>query len=260
MNKHLIKAHLRIVLVFVISIVSVVFILFPVSKLYKETSILSIPVIAFIVIISTFGYVLSFTKTKTYHVISDWITFFTLSSLSILCIFSFFILPSNVNQSSMFPTLSSNDRILIYHYKYEVELHDIVVIEINIDVYPNIPISSFIDPYETDQKDFVYYVKRVYGMKGDTITFERTSPNSDTYYILINDVKLISSVDVSYTLNFSQMQFLESQLNNHVIEEGYFVLGDNALASLDSRAFGLVREVDMMGKVVFKLWPFGRVS
>jgi signal peptidase I len=25
-------------------------------------------------------------------------------------------LPSNVNQSSMFPTLSSNDRILIYHY------------------------------------------------------------------------------------------------------------------------------------------------
>ena len=260
MNKHLIKSNIRLGILLVLSILSTLFILFPVSKLYEETSILSIPVIALIVIVSIFGYGLSFTSKQTYHIVSDWITFFTLSCLSILFIFSFFILPSNVNQSSMFPTLSSNDRILIYHYKYEVKRHDIVVIEMNQDVYPNIPISSFIDAYETNQNDFVYYVKRVYGMKGDKITFERTSPNADTYYIYINDVKIISSVDVSYTLNFSQVALINAQLNNQIIEEGYFVLGDNALASLDSRAFGLVRDIDIMGKVVFKLWPFGRVS
>ena len=260
MKKHLLKSHIRIVLLLVISIISIVFIVFPVSKLYEETSILSINVILIIVIISMFGYILSFVNGSKYQRASDWITFFALSFISILFVFSFFILPSNVNQSSMFPTLSSNDRILIYHFKYEVEKNDIVVIEMKQDVYPNIPSSSFMNAYSTDQNDFVYYVKRVYGIKGDKITFERISNNSDSFYIFINDIKVESSVNVSYTLTFNQMEFLKTQLKDDMIEEGFFVLGDNALASLDSRAFGLVREVDIMGKVIFKLWPFGSVS
>ena len=260
MRKHVLKSGIRMIFLLVISIISIVFIVFPVSKLYEKTSILSISVILIVLMISMSGYVLSFFKQSTYQHVSDWITFFSLSFMSILFVFSFFILPSNVNQSSMFPTLSSNDRILIYHFMYEVEKNDIVVIEMRQDVYPNIPNTSFMDPYSTNQNDFVFYVKRVYAMKGDTITFERTSNNSDTFYIFVNDVKLESSVNVSYTLTFNQMTFLQSQLKDSVIEQGYFVLGDNALASLDSRAFGLVREIDVMGKVIFKLWPFGGVS
>lgn len=260
MRKHVLKSSIRMIFLLAISTISIVFIVFPVSKLYEETSILSISLILIVLMISMSGYVLSFFKQSTYQHVSDWITFFSLSFVSILFVFSFFILPSNVNQSSMFPTLSSHDRILIYHFMYEVEKNDIVVIEMRQDVYPNIPNTSFMDAYSTNQNDFVYYVKRVYAMKGDTITFERTSNNSDTFHIFVNDVKLESSVNVSYTLTFSQMTFLQSQLKDSVIEQGYFVLGDNALASLDSRAFGLVRDIDVMGKVIFKLWPFGGVS
>jgi signal peptidase I len=175
-------------------------------------------------------------------------------------VFSFILLPSNVNQSSMFPTLSSGDRILIYHFQYETKRDDIVVIEMRPEIYPLIPQASFIDPDTGLASDLVYYVKRVFGMSGDTLTFERTSFNSEQFHIFLNGTQLFSTSQVAYTLSYQQKVALEDQLESNVIPNDFvFVLGDNALSSLDSRAFGLVRDEDIMGKVIYKLWPFGGV-
>lgn len=261
MKKLHVKATIKLLLSLVISIISIQFLIVPVSKLQLETSFISIPLIIILLILSIVGFMMIFLKQHVIHQVSDWLTFFTLSFLSVMFVFSFVILPSNVNQSSMFPTLASGDRIIIYHYQYETTLNDIVVIEMRQDVYPQVPNSSFIDPQTQDTTDFVYYVKRVYGMEGDIITFVRTSFNSEQFHIFINGVQLFSTSQVAYTLTFLQKLALEDQLEGQTIPDDFvFVLGDNALSSLDSRAFGLVRDQDIMGKVIFKLWPFGGVS
>lgn len=260
MKKKVVLASIRLTVIFLLSAMTIRFILTPVSKLQAETSFLTIGWIIGLLILSVISFFLIFIPNKVFQSMSEWIGFFTLSFLSIMFVFSFFILPSNVNQSSMFPTLSSGDRILIYHYQYDVEKDDIVVIEMRSNIYPNIPNASFIDPDTSQMNDFVYYVKRVFGIPGDILTFERVSFLSENFYIFINGEKLYSVSDAAYTVTQLQKNAITSQLVENVIESGYFVLGDNAPSSLDSRAFGLVREMDIMGKVVFKIWPFGGVS
>ena len=39
-------------------------------------------------------------------------------------------------------------------------------------------------------------------------------------------------------------------------DDEYFILGDNRLISKDSRYFGPIKESDLMGEVVFRIWPF----
>lgn len=260
MKKKYIYAFIRVSLIILISALSINFISTPVSKLQAETSFLTIELIIGLIVLTIISFFILFIAKKTYQMISEWILFFILSFLSIMFIFSFFILPSNVNQSSMFPTLSSGDRILIYHYQYEVKKDDIVVIEMRPTIYPNIPSGSFIDEQSNQVKDYVYYVKRVYGMPGDTINFERVSILSENFNIFINGEKVFSISGVAYTVTQSQKLAIELQLVENKIESGYFVLGDNAPSSLDSRAFGLVRDIDVMGKVIYKLWPIGGVS
>lgn len=44
-------------------------------------------------------------------------------------------------------------------------------------------------------------------------------------------------------------------------DEGIFVLGDNAMASLDSRDYGLIRHDQVLGKALFRIKPkFGRIT
>ena len=39
-------------------------------------------------------------------------------------------------------------------------------------------------------------------------------------------------------------------------EDEYFVLGDNRPFSFDSRRFGILPEENIIGRVVFRAWPF----
>ena len=43
-------------------------------------------------------------------------------------------------------------------------------------------------------------------------------------------------------------------------EDEYFILGDNRLISKDSRYFGPVTKSEIIGKVVFRLFPFNKIG
>ncbi len=72
-----------------------------------------------------------------------------------------------------------------------------------------------------------------YGAKisvGDVIVFRRSGQN---------DIKRVESIS----------------------DEGVFVVGDNRMASLDSRDYGLVRHDQVLGKALFRIKPkFGRIG
>lgn len=257
MNKHLLKISTRIVLITILGISSWVFLVIDVSKFVSRQSLINEPIIIVLTFLGIIFSLLSFNTRKILKELGEWASFIMMSTVFILMVFSFILLPSNVNQSSMYPTLESGDRILVYHFNYEPEFNDIVVVEMDKETYPTIPDTSFLD----ETSDVVYYVKRLLGMPGDRLTFERTNVGSDTYYVLINDTYALSPTSLKYTLTNTQRLYLKDQLLIDVIpDDMYFVLGDNAVSSLDSRGFGLVYEQDMMGKVIFGLWPFGAIS
>lgn len=221
--------------------------------------------------------------------ILDWFTFLSVSLMGIFVLFLFFILPSDVSQSSMSPTLEDGNRIVVYHFNYEPQLDDIVIIKITKEDFPQLSESHFykkktvcpllfkflnddcITTVVNDQfgnpviLDEIYFVKRVVGVEGDYIRFiEDSDISSDTskkYNIIINGVLYKNPYDETYVFTSLQKAVIEEGLVNQKIPANYLLIfGDNKDNSTDSKNFGVVKTDNIMGKVIFKLLPIGGVK
>lgn len=225
----------------------IIFIISDVTQFTNATQYFSLTLFFVFVVILCVSIVLKSKASSLIKQINEWVLFISVSLSFILLIFSFVIIPSNVNQQSMMPTLNDGDRILIFHFNYEPKRGDIIVIEVNHEDYPMIPMSTFKD------SETVFFVKRLVGLPGDRIHFELENGQS---YLYINDEKVLSVSGHGYLVTEQQQLWIRSQLKDGILQQ-YFVLGDNSTSSLDSIEFGHVDPLDIMGKVVFRLWPFG---
>ncbi|MBM6968312.1 signal peptidase I [Pseudoramibacter alactolyticus] len=134
-----------------------------------------------------------------------------------------------VQGSSMYPTLKQSERLVINKLEYEIgepAYGDIVVLRY----------SRGID-----------YVKRVIAKGGDTIEIK----NMKVY----RNGRLLKE---SYINKESYGDFAKVT----VPAGKYFVMGDNRANSSDSRYadLGFVDEDDMIGHVVFRFWPWGKIG
>ena len=97
--------------------------------------------------------------------------------------------------------------------------------------------------YFDAKKDFV---KRVIGLPGEQVEVRQGT-------VYINDIPLIEPyIDRAGSGEFCKGDFCALEL----AEKEYYVLGDNRSSSNDSRAWGPVREDQVVGKVWFVYWPF----
>ena len=73
--------------------------------------------------------------------------------------------------------------------------------------------------------------------------------------LTIQNYKKVESLEEAYELN-------QKKANRIVGGMMWMRMGDNRMNSLDSRsaAVGLVPEDEIMGKVVFRIWPFDRIG
>lgn len=175
---------------------------------------------------------LSLTKQfKTFKWV-DTIQFFVISILIVLHIITFYVFTAQVYQSSMQPTLSEGDRLIVYQFDYEPKRNDIVVIFMDSDHYLG--------------ADDSHYVKRIVGLPGDTITVNGSNQ------LLING-EVVQQLPTSYV---EKVVNLIAFLPENKIQPGfYFVLGDNVANSQDSRSLGFIREEDIKAKVIFRFFP-----
>lgn len=128
---------------------------------------------------------------------------------------------------SMDPTVVQGEVIFVNKLAYRlgsVERGDIVTFH-----YP-------LDP----EKD---YIKRAIGLPGDEVTIENGE-------VFVNGIKL----DEPYlsTATTDEGTWI-------VPEDMYFVMGDNRLESVDSRAWGFVPEEDLIGKALAVYWPINHM-
>ena len=178
----------------------------------------------------------------------------------ILCIFIALILaliiryyigtPTIVKLSSMYPTLQSNQRLILNRWGRTIkklpERGDIITFQAPSDKMlteneydNNNPVAKYEDDPSNWFNKFVFYVleinkesyiKRVIGLPGEHVQIM----NGKVY---INGTELKES----YLQDSVTTQNPKGLLNDFVVPEGYiFAMGDNRVASTDCREFGCI--------------------
>ena len=110
----------------------------------------------------------------------------------------------------MEPTLKARQLVLVKRDVSSVQREDIVVFCIKQSVY----------------------IKRIVAVAGDTVQLTDCR-------VYVNGVYVYP-----YTCD------IDSQIEYHLEEGQYFVLGDNGEASIDSRVFGVISENQLLGKAI----------
>lgn len=147
---------------------------------------------------------------------------------------------TEVNGSSMLPTLKDGDNLIVDKISYrfhEPERFDIIVF-----------------PFE--YKESTYYIKRIIGLPGETVQIDEEGK------IYINGEVL----QESYGREVIKPEHLGIASEPVLLgEDEYFVLGDNRNNSSDSRIpeVGNIKRDRIIGRAWVRIWPleeFGKVS
>ena len=174
--------------------------------------------------------------------ILDWIESFVFAVFVIILIFIFLFRIVTVDGHSMDSTLDDKDRVIISHLNYDPKNDDIVVVN-----------SSVLGKT---------LIKRVIGISGDTVKIDY---NTNTVYV---NGKAISNEHIDNTMLDKGMfdpsyKISDGVYEYKVPENSIFIMGDNRNNSTDSRTIGFVSNDDVMGHVIFRLYPFkkfGRIK
>lgn len=139
---------------------------------------------------------------------------------------------TQVNGNSMKNTLYDKDNLIVDKITYrftDPKRFDIVVF-----------------PHTNSEGKEIYYIKRVIGLPGETVQISEGT-------IFINNVPLEE--------DYGCEEILEGKLAASPVtleEDEYFVLGDNRNHSSDSREIGPVNKKIILGRAVFRIYPFSR--
>ncbi|GAB1262084.1 signal peptidase I [Aurantivibrio plasticivorans] len=196
-------------------------------------------------------------------------SFFPILAL-VLVLRSFVIEPFQIPSESMVPTLEVGDFILVNKFTYGLRLPVARTKVVNISDPKRGDVMVFFPPHESR-----YFIKRVIGLPGDTITYnnhELTINGEVIEQTFVKSEGATSSREHCARAN-SNYHLMEETLGEtthilrkcvvpgslsrkgtYVVPEGhYFMMGDNRDNSSDSRDWGVVPEERIVGKA-FAIW------
>ena len=139
----------------------------------------------------------------------------------VILIRTFIITPVRVDGASMNKTLE-NGQILLLYKLGNVKRYDIVVLD------------------EEIEDEII--IKRIIGMPNDTVEIKNGK-------IYVNDEEIEEEYAYGQTSDYDKITLKDDE---------YFILGDNRPISKDSRYFGPVKEDEIIGKIIFRLWPINK--
>lgn len=140
--------------------------------------------------------------------------------------------PFIVSGSSMVPNYHNREYLIIDKVSYrshEAQRGEVIVLR-----YPK-------DPSQ-------YFIKRIIGLPGETVKVDQGS-----VYIYNETSPAGYKLDESYLPN-EGITFGSNEPVTLAADQ-YFVLGDNRLASSDSRVWGILPQEDIIGKVWVRVFP-----
>lgn len=157
--------------------------------------------------------------------------FSLIALLVVLPIRMFIAQPFIVSGASMENTFHSGEYLIVDQISYrlnEPERGDVIIFR-----YPRDP-SKF-------------FIKRIIGLPGDTVE-------------IVDDTVTIKNSANNGGVTLSETYTAEEMINKSPIEETlgkeeYFVMGDNRNASSDSRAWGVLKRDNIVGRAFVRLFP-----
>ena len=172
-------------------------------------------------------------QSKRSSEVFDWVQCIASALIVCILIFVFLFRTVGVIGSSMVPTLTEGDRLIISNLFYTPKYGDIVVLRK--DSFMNEPI-----------------IKRVIATEGQTIDID-----FDNGIVYVDGVALDEPYIKEPT--YRRLDFVGEQ----VVPQGcVFCMGDNRNGSTDSRrsTIGMIDTRCILGKVIFRLWPLHSIG
>jgi signal peptidase I len=173
-------------------------------------------------------------KEKFLQSAREYIVLIGTSLLMVFLVRTFIAQPFVVSGASMEPTFYTNQYLIVDQLTYEFsepKRGEVIIFR-----YPLIP-SRF-------------FIKRVIALPGETIKITNNKV----------EIKEVGS-DSFTTLEEEYVEFpKESFVETTLAEDEYFVMGDNRMASLDSRSWGPLKESFIVGRAFVRLFPLSKID
>ena len=178
--------------------------------------------------------------------------------LFVLVIRSFIFEPFRIPSGSMMPTLLQGDYIFVKKYSYGLRLP---VIEKKV-FETGEPDRGDVVVFRLPSEPTVNYIKRVIGLPGDELVYERHRLTVNGELIAVTPGTADKSSGDQFVEQLGERQHAIMITNpqnsmrdgRYTVPEGhYFMMGDNRDNSRDSRFIGAVPETHLVGEAV-RIW------
>lgn len=170
---------------------------------------------------------------KLWGIVYDAVATLESAVIILMLFFSLVFRPAAVIGDSMLPNFSGGDRVTCVHSFSGYERGDVIIIS-----------------HATRKDESI--IKRVIAVGGDTVDIDFYKGTVSVNGQVLDEPYVNTPTNLSYDMTFPVT----------VPEGKLFVLGDNRNESLDSRStdIGFINENKVLGKVVFRFYPFDRIK
>lgn len=170
---------------------------------------------------------------KQWKIVYDAVATLETAVIILILLFSLVLRPAAVIGDSMLPNFSGGDRVACVHSFSGYERGDVIIIS-----------------HATRKDESI--IKRVIAVGGDTVDIDFYKGTVSVNGQVLDEPYVNTLTNLSYDMTFPVT----------VPEGKLFVLGDNRNDSLDSRStdIGFINENKVLGKVVFRFYPFDRIK
>lgn len=170
---------------------------------------------------------------KQWKIVYDAVATLETAVIILILLFSLVLRPAAVIGNSMLPSFSGGDRVACVHSFSGYERGDVIIIS-----------------HATRKDESI--IKRVIAVGGDTVDIDFYKGTVSVNGQVLDEPYVNTPTNLSYDMTFPVT----------VPEGKLFVLGDNRNESLDSRStdIGFINENKVLGKVVFRFYPFDRIK
>lgn len=172
-------------------------------------------------------------RNKTSTFLKELVTFAIVSLVIVIPIRLFIAQPFIVSGESMHPTFETGQYLIVDQLSYRLKS----------------PIRGDVIIFHYPKNPSKFFIKRIIALPGEKIKIDGTKIMITTN----NNEEIILEEDY-VTMN------RESQLETQLKDDEYFVMGDNRLASLDSRVWGALNEDLIVGRAYLRLLPFNKIG